>query len=53
MPDMEHNVFCNYDVADALIQLIDNLSPTTCVSMRRELSLAEFQAFLDWFVDEA
>ena len=37
MPDVEHNVFCNVEVADALSQRIDTLPPTMCVSMRREL----------------
>jgi hypothetical protein len=52
MPDMGHNVFCNYEVAQVLTQLIDDLPATTCVSMRREISLAEFRAFLDWYLEE-
>ena len=45
MPDMDHNIFCNYGVAEALTQLIDDLPATTCVSIRREISLAEFRHF--------
>ncbi|MGA2885546.1 MAG: hypothetical protein ABSE80_10385 [Halobacteriota archaeon] len=52
MPDMDHNIFCNYGVAEALTQLIDDLPATTCVSIRREISLAEFRAFLDWYLEE-
>jgi hypothetical protein len=52
MPDIDHNVFCNYEVAEALTQLIDDLPATTCVSIRREISLAEFRAFLDWYLEE-
>jgi hypothetical protein len=52
MPDMEHNVFCNYEVAEFLTQLVDDMPPTSCVSMRREISLAEFRAFLDWYLEE-
>jgi hypothetical protein len=37
MPDVEHNVFCNVEVADALSQRINNVPSTMCVSMRREL----------------
>jgi hypothetical protein len=52
MPEMEHNVFCNYEVAEVLTQLIDDLPSTACVSMRREISLAEFRAFLDWYLED-
>jgi hypothetical protein len=51
LPDMEHNVFCNFEVAEALTELMQSLS-TTCVSMRREISFAEFRAFLDWCLEE-
>jgi hypothetical protein len=51
MPDMEHNVFCNFEVAESLTQLIDNLPSTTCVSVRREVALAQFRAFLDWYLE--
>ena len=52
MPDMEHNVFCNFEVAESLTQLIDNLPSTTCVSVRREVALAQFRAFLDWYLED-
>jgi len=52
MTEMEDNVFCNYEVAEVLTQLIDDLPATTCASMRRELSLAEFWAFLDWYLED-
>ena len=51
--DVEHNVFCNFDVAEVLTQFIDSLPPTTCVSMRREMSIAEFREFLDWYLEDA
>jgi hypothetical protein len=37
MPDVEHNVFCNVEVADAPSQRINNVPSTMCVSMRREI----------------
>jgi hypothetical protein len=51
--DTEHNFFCTFDVAEALTDLIDSLPPTTGVAQQREAALAEFQAFLDWFLADA